>query len=769
MSHFTSLSEHQQLVFWSELLAILGVARLLGGVLRRFGQPAVVGELGAGLLLGPSVLGQVWPGGFNWLFPVDKVQSGAVNAVGWLGIALLLVLTGFETDLTIIRRLGRAAGAVAGGALLIPFGAGLAVGFALPVAFIGPHAHRDLFILFMGVGLSISSLPVIAKILGDLGLMRRNFGQVTVAVGMLNDLIGWLALGVIAGLATSAGLSAGHLALTIGSMAVLLGGGLTIGQRGVDQILRWVRSRSEGPLDSLVATILVVLVVATAAQAAGIEAVLGAYIAGIVLGRSRFKHPEVAGHLESLTYGILAPIFFASAGLKLDLGALAKPGVALWCAVILVVAVGAKFGGAFLGARVGGLPNREALALGSALNARGAVEVVIATVGLSIGVLSNAAFTAIVLMALLTSVMAPPLLKVFIRGWAGTDEERQRLEHESLMSSNLLVRGGRLLLPSRGRPNSIVAAQVMHFAWPEEVGVTVVSVQAEGETPDLDPIASVFEGREVEFRRVASEDALEELLREAKLGYQAIGLGATDLGGDRLLSPVVDEVLADSPIPLVIVRRARDQSTPTPFAFSRALVPVSGSPSSRAAQEIAFSLSSRLGTEVVLTHVVNRPGVVAADRASGRSAAGRPASGLPASDRAGRDTGQIRALGPGQARVSVADAVLDEAVGLARQFDIEPRTLVRSGNSTGEEILAAAGEVEADLIILGANVRRLDGHPFLGHNVEHILDGADMTVVIVTTPDPTADTTPTSQDGTDGQDSADGQDGADTEARTADA
>jgi Kef-type K+ transport system membrane component KefB/nucleotide-binding universal stress UspA family protein len=709
MSHFTSLTEHQQLVFWTELLAILVIARLLGSLLSRFGQPAVVGELGAGLVLGPSVLGKIWPGGFDWLFPADKVQSGAVTAIGWLGIALLLVLTGFETDLDIIRRLGRAAGSVAAGALLIPFGAGIVLGSLLPHAYVGAHTHRDLFVLFMGVGLSISSLPVIAKILGDLGLMRRNFGQVTVAVGMVNDLVGWLALGVISGLATSAGLSAGHLILTVGSMAILLGGGLTVGQKGVDLLLRAVRSRSEGALDSLVVTILVVVAVAAAAQGAGIEAVLGAYVAGIVIGRSRFRHPDVGPHLESITYGILAPVFFASAGLKLDLGSLSKPSTALWCALVIVIAVGTKFGGAYLGARGGGLPNREALALGSALNARGAVEVVIATVGLSLGVLSEAAFTVIVLMAIITSVMAPPLLKLVIRGWSGTEEERQRLDHEQLLESNLLVKGGRLLLPSRGRPNSIVAAQIMQLAWPDEVGVTVVSIHSDGEKPDLEPIASVFAGREVEYRRVSSEDALDELLREARLGYQAIGLGAADQGGDRLLSPVVDEVLADSPIPLVIVRRARRQSTRTPFAFARALVPVSGSPSSRSAQEVAFSLSARLGTQIVLVHVVNRP-----------------------------DDGTARSGG-------VADAVLVDAMGVARQFDVEPRSLTRSGTSTGEEILAAAVAEEADLVVLGATVRRLDGRPFLGHTVEHILDQAEMTVVVVTSPDPTADPNPAGQ------------------------
>jgi Kef-type K+ transport system membrane component KefB/nucleotide-binding universal stress UspA family protein len=736
MSHFTSLTEHQQLVFWAELLAILAVARLLGTLLRRWGQPAVVGELAAGVLLGPSVLGRVWPGGFTWLFPADKVQSGAVNAIGWLGIAFLLVLTGFETDLDIVRSLGRAAGSVATGALVLPFLCGLAIGLTVPSVFMGTHAHRAVFTLFMAVGLSISSLPVIAKVLTDLDFMRRNFGQVTVAVGMVNDLVGWLALGVIAGLASSQGLSAWRLAVTIGAMAALLVGGLSAGQQGVDGLLRWVRTRSDGVGDSLVVSVLVVVLVATLAQAAGIEAVLGAYIAGIVLGRSRFRHPQLHEHLESITYGVLAPVFFATAGLKLDLGTLARSTTALWGGIVFVVAVAAKFVGSYGGARAGRLPRREALALGSALNARGAVEVVIATVGLSLGILSRTAFTAIVLMAIVTSIMAPPLLRWVVKDWPGTEEEQRRLQHEGLLERNLLVRSGRLLLPSRGRPNSIAAAQILHAAWPSEVGVTVLSVSGEDEEPDLESIADVLEDREVEFRRVTDEGAFESLLREARLGYAAIGVGAADAAGDRLLSPVVDDLLAESPIPLVIVKQGMRHGPVPPPALSRALVPVSGSPSSRTAQEIAFSMSAHQGTEVILMHVINRPEVVAA------------AVRAPAGPRAGDADGAATAatgLRPGtadagsQRGVKAADAVLDDAVTLGRQFDVLARTHSRPGTSTGEEILAAAEEVDADLIVLGATVRRLDGRPFLGHNVEHILEQANVTVVVVTTPDVTAD------------------------------
>src|SRR4051794_1453465 len=184
---FPSLTEHQLLVFWCELFVVVLLARLLGSLARRIGQPAVVGELLAGVMLGPSLFGRLWGSGFDWLFPSDATQAGLLNAVGWIGVGLLLVLTGFETDLGLMRRQGRPAAAVAMTSLLFPLAIGIVVGELVPRSFAGDRAPHLVFVLFIGISLSISSLPVIAKILAELGLMRRNFSQVTLAVGMIND------------------------------------------------------------------------------------------------------------------------------------------------------------------------------------------------------------------------------------------------------------------------------------------------------------------------------------------------------------------------------------------------------------------------------------------------------------------------------------------------------------------------------------------------------------------------------------------------------
>lgn len=202
-------------------------------------------------------------------------------AVGWIGVALLLVVTGFETDLGLIRRFRRAASLVAAGSLALPFGLGLAVGFSLPPQFLGGHHTRLVFALFMATALSISSLPVIAKILSELSLLRRNFAQITLAAGMANDVVGWLALGVIAGLAEHGTVSLSGVVRALGGMAVFLLVAFTLGQRAIDWWLRRARQEGGGGMGSALSTSLVVMLgFGAATQGLGVEAVLGAFIAG---------------------------------------------------------------------------------------------------------------------------------------------------------------------------------------------------------------------------------------------------------------------------------------------------------------------------------------------------------------------------------------------------------------------------------------------------------------------------------------------------------
>jgi nucleotide-binding universal stress UspA family protein len=398
-----------------------------------------------------------------------------------------------------------------------------------------------------------------------------------------------------------------------------------------------------------------------------------------------------------------------------DLGLLAEPDVVAWGLGVLVAASVSKFLGAFLGSRLGGLPVREGLALGVGLNARGAVGIVVASVGLSIGVLSDRSYAVVVLMAMATSMMAPPLLRAILKGWAGSDEERERLARESLLGGNILVRSTRLLLPSHGGPNSVLAARIIDLAWPQEVEVTILSAGADVPPDDLERVRSIFTDRPVVHEHRPEVTPLEAILDHAALGYGAIAVGATDVrAAGRLVSPVIDDLLGKSPLPVVMVRRGARESLAGRPVYRRILVPAIGTDPGRAAQEMAFSLAQRTGAEVSIVHVVTTSPKESRDA-------------YPLwSDRMPLDVDALRS--------EVAQHVVEDARRLAAQMGVRAETVIRTGVSASQEILALAREREVDLLVVAANLRQLSGRPFLGHGVEELLEVAEATVVVVTAP-----------------------------------
>jgi Kef-type K+ transport system membrane component KefB len=701
-------SEHQLLIFWLQLLALLFTARALGGGLRAIGQPAVIGELTAGLLLGPSVFGHLAPGLHDWLFPAEPIQRALLSGPAWIGVFLLLILTGLETDPALIRSLGRATARVAIGSLVLPVLAGVGLGLVLPDAFVGGETERVVFALFMGTALGISALPVIAKILSDLDLMRRNVAQVLIAAAMADDIAGWILLGMVAGLAKSGSVDAAKLAVTVAGLVVFLGIAFTLGQRCVDALLRSVRVRGWGAQAHITAMLLVALGSGATTHALGLEAVFGAFIAGIVLGRSRFHDADVVDPLDAVTRSIFAPLFFATAGLRVDLGLLRDPSVLGWGAAVVAVASISKAGGAYLGSRFAALPVREGLALGIGLNARGAVEIVVATVGLSLGVLNPASYALVVLLAVVTSMMAPPLLRLVLRGWRGSAEEQARLARERRLGDNLLVRDSRVLLPSHGGPNSVLAAQVVDLAWPRGTEVAVLSAGGDVHAEDLARVKAVLANRPTTHHHEPGKAPLRAILDHAGLGFGAIAVGATDekIAG-ALISPVVDELLASSPLPVVMVRQGHGLSADAP-RVRRVLVPAVGTLPGRAALEVAYGVARRLDARVLVAHVVTMPSLAWA-RSYGREAGDVP-------------------------RADVAGHVVEEAIALAREWGVRAEPAIRTGLSASEEILTLAREKHVDLLVLAANLRQFTGRPFLGHGVEYLLEEAPSTVVVVTAP-----------------------------------
>ncbi|WP_327674107.1 cation:proton antiporter [Kitasatospora sp. NBC_00458] len=418
-----SLGHAAQWAMLVQLLVITVVAHLAGAAARRLGQPAVIGQLSAGVLLGPSVLGVLWPAAEHRLVPGQTLLGAPINTVAWLGAAFLLLLTGLDTDLGVIRRLGRPALLIGAGAVLVPFVAGLGLAVLLPPSFAGAAASRPSFVLLVAVSLSISSIPVVARVLTELGYLKADFGQMILTVALVSDAVGWLALAGVTVLAGPGGGDAGELLAPVAGLLLLTAALVLLAPRLVDAALARVRrsDRKPGPAgdgeagtggsgDLLVAVVLA-LVLAVAADAAGSDGLLGAFAAGLLIGRSRHYRPRLRAQLEPVTLVLLAPVFFAVAGLRMDLTVLGGAESLLWAAGYLAVAIGCKVAGAYGGARLARLPRRQGLAVAVGLNCRGAVEVVVASVGLSAGVLSETGYTVIVLMALLTTAATGPLLR----------------------------------------------------------------------------------------------------------------------------------------------------------------------------------------------------------------------------------------------------------------------------------------------------------------------------------------------------------------------
>ncbi|MGW4940897.1 cation:proton antiporter [Actinoplanes sp. NPDC004185] len=415
---------HSLLLLLLQVGLLLLLAVVLGRLAMRLRMPALVGELTAGLLIGPTVLGNSAPDLSRWLFPAGGEQFHLLDSVGSFGVLLLVGVTGIELDLGMVRRQGLTAARISAFGLVIPLSLGIATGFLVPRSLLSGGTQPTVFALFLGTAMCVSAIPVIAKTLADMNLVHRNVGQLTLAAGMADDAVGWVLLSVVSAMATT-GLRTQDWLSSVGYLALVGVMALVIGRPVVGRVMGWAgRTGEPGPPIAL-ATIVIVLSGA-ATQAMGLEAVFGAFIGGILVGTNRDLDRGRLMPLRTVVMAVLAPIFFATAGLRVDLGALGTWGVLLTAVVVLLVAIVGKFVGAFAGALLSGLNRWEALALGAGMNARGVVEIVVAMVGLRLGVLTPTTYTIIVLVAVVTSLMAPPLLRVAVRNIEQTAEEDLR-------------------------------------------------------------------------------------------------------------------------------------------------------------------------------------------------------------------------------------------------------------------------------------------------------------------------------------------------------
>jgi Kef-type K+ transport system membrane component KefB len=442
-----------------QIAVVVIAARVVGLLFRRIGQPQVMGEMVAGILLGPSFLGLVAPAVSARLFP--PASLGFLNSISQVGLLVFMFLVGLELNPRLLRGRGHTAVVTSHASIVVPFVLGALLSLHLYPRLSDSSVTFTGFALFMGAAMSVTAFPVLARILTERGLTRTRVGTVAIACAAVDDVTAWCILAVVVAIVRTTGADHGlpPWATIVGS-AVYVVAMVMVVRRALAPLER--RYQRDGKLtqDMLGLVLLVALASAWATEALGVHALFGAFLAGAVMPKGEGFVHALTGKLEDVTVVLLLPLFFAFTGLRTRIGLV--EGAEMWgfCALVILVAVAGKFGGSAVAARLTGMGTREAAAIGALMNTRGLMELVILNIGLDIGVISPAVFAMMVMMALVTTFMTSPLLELvyparLIRSGGGHDvpadepaDEREREEEEE--PGHPLNRGARPMLVRGG-------------------------------------------------------------------------------------------------------------------------------------------------------------------------------------------------------------------------------------------------------------------------------------------------------------------------------
>jgi Kef-type K+ transport system membrane component KefB/nucleotide-binding universal stress UspA family protein len=704
---------HTVFLLFLELALLVGVARIGAELAKRIGLPAVVGEMMGGIALGPTLFGHYAPGAFAAVFPPSAEQLHLLDAFGTVGMSLLLLLTGLETDVRLLRNLGRAALIASVMGMVLPFGLGFGLGYVMPAAYLTDASHRIIFSLFLATAMSISAMPVIAKILVDLDLTKRNIGLVILSAGVVDDTVGWLILSLIAGAATHGAVRATDLGLTV----AYLGAFILIAAFVLFPLLRVaVRATSERFKSSdsdLVLIIVVTFLCAATTERIGVHAVFGAFAAGVLFHQIPRLRKETVIRLESFTFAVLAPIFFGIAGLHVDLWSL---GDGRMLAVVITVACLGKLIGCALGAYWGGLRFWEAASIAVAMNARGAMGIVVATIGLSLAILTPQMFSIIVMVAIVTSFMAPVGLRLTMPRVRMTEDEARRiLASESKGAFDPLIL--RVLLATGGGPNALAAAPIAFgLAMRSSAAVKVLHVEAERSWwqrllhpfgrrapgnvgAQLEGLRAMAGGKPIELANTSGPGIARAICDEARRGCDVIVIGSGE--GPSIGGPVVEQVVGAAPCHVAIMKAPL-----TGGDYRRILVPVDGSIASRLAVELALRYAEATGAELALAILTERrPQVAAYADLSGTHP---PIEAPPTSAEE-------------LARISV----------VFRASPIVPSIIHLAFDPRSSAVVQAVEKGRFDLVVLGTENRAVQHRLFFGYENERLIRATRVPVVVV--------------------------------------
>jgi len=406
------LSSIEIVYFLLSIGVILLFGRGVGEILRKFKQPIIIGEILAGIILGPTIFGSLFKDSYNLLFNYSPNINFAFNGITELSLVLLLLVLGLEIDLSLALTQGKTASVVSILGIVFPFSIGFIAAYILPYELgIRDFSLRIPFALFIGTAFAITALPVAAKTLMDLNIFKTEIGMLIITSAMFNDLMGWIVFSIIIGMLglSTHGLDLQWLLITLAAFVVVI---FLIGRKIINYVIPKLEKHTSSPGGILNFIFVLGLFCAAFTEYIGVHAIFGAFIIGIAIGDSVHLKQDTREIIQQFVTNIFAPIFFVSIGLRINF---ITNFDFLLVAAFLLMSVTGKMLGSFLGARIGGINKDKAIIIGLGLNAHGAMEIILGTIALQTNLIQEKVFVALVVMALLTSITSAPLMNFFLK------------------------------------------------------------------------------------------------------------------------------------------------------------------------------------------------------------------------------------------------------------------------------------------------------------------------------------------------------------------
>jgi len=397
--------------FLLQLTILLVVAYGFGRIAKQWKQPALIGNIVGGILLGPTILGHWLPDLQLLVFKPEQAQTTMLSAIAWVGLLLFLMEAGIDVNLNVLRRTGKQTFWVAGGGLVIPLVAGFALGSQVPDYLLNKPSDRLALSLFLAVSMSISALPPISMVLREKNMIRHKLGQIALGAAMVDDVVAWVLVAVMSSLYLTGHFDALSATKSTSAALIFIGISYVLGRPLMRRLISWHNGISPGASAQLSVLILFGISGSLITNWLGLEFALGIFVVGILIGSVPSLQKNAVHALGLIISSFLAPLYFGLAGLRLNLwSVLDNWGTFNLLVAVLLIAFFSKFLGIYLGARAGGLSLWERITLGFGMNARGGTEIVIATMAMSIGLLSKEIYSIIVVMAMFTVIFAVPLM-----------------------------------------------------------------------------------------------------------------------------------------------------------------------------------------------------------------------------------------------------------------------------------------------------------------------------------------------------------------------